>query len=146
MFFFMNIGKTHLNSSKKIGQNILLFPCPSRKNAPFFMSLQASTSRFIYMKLLFQNQEKNAPFAIFGDELGCVFFFMNIGKTHLNSSLKIGQNILLFPCPSRKNAPFFFPFWGSTLRFTYMKLLFQNHEKNAPFAILSGELGCVFFS
>ena len=109
----MNIGKTHLNSSLKIGQNIPIFVGPFRKNAPFFLiilgigSFWGSPLRFIYMKLLFQNQEKNAPFAIFSDELGCVCFFMNIGKTHPNSSLKIGQNIPLFAVPFQKNAPFF---------------------------------------
>ena len=65
----------------------------------------------VYIHFFFQNHEKNAPFAILSDELGCVFFFKNIGKTHLDSSPKIG---LIFPNlagSSQKNAPFFGPFW-----------------------------------
>ena len=45
---------------------------------------------FYYFNFFFKINKKNAPFWILADELGCFFFFMNIGKTHLNSSLKIG--------------------------------------------------------
>ena len=179
----------------KISENIPIFVGPFQKNAPFFWSFWGSTMRFIYMKLLLQNQEKNTHFAIFCDELGCMvhfkknapffwsfwgsslrfiyiwklffkikkkehllqfsltnwgaFFLMNIGKTHLNSSPKIGQNIPIFAGPFQKTHLFFWSFnqpWDLYILYIYIKLLFQNQEKNAPFAIFSYELGCVFFS
>ena len=59
------------------------------------------------MILFFQNHEKNAPFGILSDELGCVFFLTNIEKTHPKSSPKISLNIPNLSCPSQKSAPFF---------------------------------------
>merc|ERR1711879_158233 len=99
------------------------------KKRTFFFGHFGSTLELKYMKLLFENQEKNAPFWILGDELGCVFFFGNIVKTHLNSSLKIVQNIPLFSCPFQKNAPFFLVILGIDIGIEIYETFFFKIKK-----------------
>ena len=51
--------------------------------------------------------EKTTPFWILSDKLGCSFFFMNIEKLHLNSSLKITLKFTFFPFLFQKTTPQF---------------------------------------
>ena len=156
-FFFMNIGKTHLNSSMKIGQNIPIFVGPFRKNAPFFFDhfrdrviLGITLEIYIY-ETSFSKSRKKRTFCNFQWRIGVRFFFMNIGKTHLNSSLKIGQNIPIFAVPFQKNAPFFFDhfrdrvFLGFTLGIYMYETFFSKSRKKRTFCDFHWRIGVRFF-
>ena len=79
---------------------------------------------------------------ILGDESRCVFpIFLKKKRTPIRHSKS--QKVRFFHDFEKKNVCKL-QRW-MILEFTYMKLFFQNHEKNAPFGILSDELGCVFF-
>ena len=147
VFFYMNIGKAHLNSLLKIGLNIILFPCPSRKNAPFFFVILGITIDIYSPKgHLFFKIKKKRTFCDFNWRIGVRFFFlMNIGKTHLSSSLKIGQNIILFPCPSRKNAPFFFIILGINIEIYIYETSFPKSRKKRTFCDFIWRIGVRFF-
>ena len=60
----------------------------------------------------FSKSWKKRTFWDFGLRIGVRFFLTNIEKTHPKSSPKISLNIPNLSCPSQKNAPFFWSFWG----------------------------------
>ena len=64
-----------------------------------------------YIPYFFSKSWKKRTFCDFEWRIGVRFFFKNIGKTHLDSSPKIGLNFPNLAGSSQKNAPFFGPFW-----------------------------------
>ena len=111
-----NWGAFFQYSSKK---NAPQFVTQNPKRCVFFMILKKkfhigefqyhSSLEFTY--IFFSKSWKKRTFCDFEWRIGVRFFFKNIGKTHLDSSPKIGLNFPNLAGSSQKNAPFFGPFW-----------------------------------
>ena len=90
----------------------------------------------------FSKSRKKRTFCNFQWRIGVRFFFMNIGKTHLNSSLKIGQNTPIFAVPFQKNAPFFFLIiLGINLEIYIYETSFSKSRKKHTFCNFLSRIG-----
>ena len=125
---WMNIGKMHLNSSMRIGQNIPIFIGPFRKNATFFFDH-------------FRDR------VILGITLEIYIYETSFSKSRKKRTL---QNIPIFAVPFQKTKLFFDHFrdrvfLGFTLGIYMYETFFSKSRKKHTFCDFQWRIGVRFF-